>query len=137
MEIATGGCHRGNCHGWRQHEGCMTLQRLHDKDTHAIATRGNNRTHRALYSTIDVDPREIARRGYENLLNKIYQLFQTDEVLSKSHTFCGVTEHALQLDVSGVRMDVMVSPSWGRPGNLYSYLESVKPQHRSRYSNCN
>ena len=65
-------------------------------------------------------------------MSKIHQLFQTDEVLSESYDFHEVTEWTLQFGMEGVEMELMVSPCWGRPGNFYTFLETIKSQHRSR-----
>ena len=80
----------------------------------------------------DIKPRDIEKKGYEEWLNKIHHLFQSDRVFSKSYQYHLVTELALQCVINGVELQVMVSPTWGRPGNLYTFLETTKQQTRTK-----
>ena len=43
-----------------------------------------------------------------------------------------MNERALQFTLEGVEVELQVSPVWSRPGELYAFLESVKPQHRDK-----
>ncbi len=78
-------------------------------------------------SSLDVDSKIVERRGW---LNKIQELFQEDEVLSECYQFHGMTDHVLHFLMDGLEMKIMVSPAWGRPGNFYTFMETIKPQNR-------
>ena len=81
----------------------------------------------------DVDVKEVERMGYQYWLSKLNNMFQSDEEMSKFYKFQRMTEHALQCSFEGVDVDVLVSPQWGRPGELYTFFETIEPQHRNKY----
>lgn len=66
------------------------------------------------------------------MLNKIHQLFQSDQVLSEHYQFHAVTETALECNIDGVEVEVMVSPYWVNPASFYTFLDSIKHHHRSK-----
>ena len=43
-----------------------------------------------------------------------------------------MTERALLFTLEGVEVELLVSPTWSRPGELYTFLETTKPQHRDK-----
>ena len=79
-----------------------------------------------------MNTKEVECNGYGEWLNKIDRLFQSDELLSECYQFHAVTDTALEFTLDGVEVELMVSPHWGVPANLYSYLEAVKPLSRTK-----
>lgn len=82
---------------------------------------------------IDIDAWEVIRNGYEPWLSKINELFKSDKDISEFYQFSIMNERALQFTLEGVEVELLVSPIWSRPGELYTFLESTKPQHRDKY----
>lgn len=80
----------------------------------------------------DISPRDVEVRGYGEWLSRIDRLFQSDEVLSECYEFHSLTDTALQFTLDDVEVELMVSPHWGVPANLYRHLEAVKPQDRHK-----
>ena len=81
---------------------------------------------------IDIDMREVTRKGYEPWLSKINELFKSDKDISEFYQFTAMTERALLFTLEGVEVELLVSPTWSRPGELYTFLETTKPQHRDK-----
>lgn len=83
-------------------------------------------------TSADINPKDVGTKGYEEWLNKIHQLFQSDQVLSECYQFHAVTETALEFTVDGVEVELMLSPYWVNPASFYTFLDSIKQQHRSK-----
>ena len=79
-----------------------------------------------------IDARDIARTGYEQWLSRINELFKSDKDISEFYQFHVMTERALQFTLEGVELEILVSPVWSRPGELYTFLETTKPQNRDK-----
>ena len=85
-----------------------------------------------LLGNTDIDARDIPKQGYEPWLSKINELFKSDKDISEFYQFHMMTERALLFMLEGVEVELLVSPVWSRPGELYTFLESTKPLHRDK-----
>lgn len=83
-------------------------------------------------NTPDIDPDHVEKKGYREWLEKIDLMLQSDEVLSECYQLHTVTDTALVCGVEGVELQLLVSPHWGVPANFYTYLETLRPQQRSK-----
>ena len=70
----------------------------------------------------------VTRKGYEPWLSKINELFKSDKDISRFYEFHVMNERALLFTLEGVEVELLVSPIWSRPGELYTFLESITPQ---------
>ncbi len=82
--------------------------------------------------TVDIDLKEVTRKGYEPWLSKINELFKADKDISGFYQFNVINERALQFTLEGVEVELLISPIWSRPGELYTFLETIKPQQRDK-----
>ena len=80
----------------------------------------------------DIDARDIPKMGYEPWLSRINELFKSDKDISEFYQFHVMTERALLFMLEGVEVELLVSPVWSRPGEFYTFLETIKPQHRDK-----
>lgn len=77
----------------------------------------------------DIDPKEVDKKGFGFWLNKIDQLFQTDETFSSWYDCHQVLEQALRFVLQEfVEVRLMLSPLWGRPDQFYTFMETIRPQ---------
>ncbi len=80
----------------------------------------------------DINAKDVERKGYEDWLHKIHQFFQSDQVLSGCYEFHAVTETSLEFTLDHVEVELVVSPHWGNPASFYTFLDSIREQHRSK-----
>ena len=83
-------------------------------------------------SLVDIDPKEVERKGYEDWLNQIHRFFVSDQVLSEGYQFHAVSESVLEFGLDAVEVELTVSPHWTNPASFYTFLENTKQQHRSK-----
>ena len=81
---------------------------------------------------IDIDAIDVIGKGYEPWLSKINELFKTDKDISEFYQLNAKTDRALLFSLEGVEVELLVSPIWSRPGELYSFIETVRPEHRDK-----
>ena len=89
-------------------------------------------TYSHLFASTDIDARDIPKMGYEPWLSRINELFKSDKDISEFYQFHVMTERALLFMLEGVEVELLVSPVWSRPGELYTFLETTTPQHRDK-----
>ena len=71
-------------------------------------------------------------KGYEPWLSKIDELFKSDKDIAGFYHLHAKTDRALLFTLEGIEVELLLSPIWSRPGELYSFLETVKPEHRDK-----
>ena len=83
-------------------------------------------------NNIDIDAIDVIGKGYEPWLSKINELFKTDKDISEFYQLNAKTDRSLLFSLEGVEVELLVSPIWSRPGELYSFIETVRPEHRDK-----
>ena len=71
----------------------------------------------------------MIRHGYERWLTKLH-LFLEETIPEKYH-HSKTTPHAVQFVYKGrIDVDLLVSPFWQSPEDLYRFLKSVRPKKK-------
>lgn len=65
-------------------------------------------------------------------MNQLNQFLQSEEDLVEGYEFNAITDRGLQFTFAGIEIEIVVSPPWSKPSDLYTFLETMKPAYRSK-----
>lgn len=81
----------------------------------------------------DLEAHAVVQHGYRGWLGRINVFLQEDPELKDFYSFHNLTRQALQFSVEGIEVELLLSPHWARPGDLYGFLHTTKPQNRDKF----
>ena len=64
------------------------------------------------------------KTGYDDILTKLDEYLEEE---MEDYTFLSMSEVAVKFQVRDYEIDLLLSPLWASPDELYSYLRTVKP----------